>query len=52
MTMQEKVASLFQEIVQLPEDAQAEIVEEIVAMRYADLGILPADDTEPLHVGD
>jgi hypothetical protein len=47
-----KVASLFQEIAQLPEDKQAEIVEAVVAMRCAHLGIYPTDDVEAARITD
>jgi hypothetical protein len=47
MQMQKKLSLLLQEIAQLPEDAQAEIVEAAVAMRCAHLGIYPVDDFEP-----
>lgn len=50
MKVQEKVAYLFEEIVQLPEHAQAEIIEAIIAMRCAHLGIVPADEFEAPHI--
>jgi hypothetical protein len=52
MKMQDKVTSLFQKIAQLPENEQAEIVEAVVAMRCAHLGIYPADDVEPAPITD
>ena len=44
MELQAKVASLFNQIAQLPEHAQVEVVEALVSMRCAQLGIYPADD--------
>jgi len=52
MQMQEKVASLFKQIAQLPEDDQAELVEAIVAMRCVQLGIYSADGAGSDHIAD
>ena len=46
MTTQEKVESLFQEVSELPEEAQAELVDSLVEMRLQHRGIYRLDDGE------
>jgi hypothetical protein len=46
MTAQEKVEALIRQAAELPEDAQAELVESLVEMRAEHLGIYHVDDDE------
>jgi hypothetical protein len=46
MTADEKVAALIEQITALPDDAQAELVDGLVAMRAEHLGIYHLDDDE------
>ena len=46
MTTQEKVESLFQEVSELPEEAQAELVESLIEMRSQTLGVYRFDKDE------
>ena len=46
MTTREKVESLLQQVVDLPDEAQAEFVEFLLEMRAQDLGIYHLDDDD------
>ncbi len=46
MTTQQKVESIIQQAAELPEEAQAELVESLVEMRSQHLGIYHLDDDE------
>jgi hypothetical protein len=46
MTTQEKVESLFQEVSELPEEAQAELVDSLIEMRPQALGVYRFDEDE------
>ena len=46
MSTQERVEALIQEVSELPEDAQAEVVQSLVEMRSQDLGIYHLNDEE------
>ncbi len=46
MTTEEKVELLFQQITELPDEAQAELVQALVEMRAENLGIYALDDGE------
>jgi hypothetical protein len=46
MTSQEKVDALIQQVSELPEEAQAELVQSLVDMRFQNLGIYHLDDEE------
>ena len=46
MTTQEKVEALIRETAELPEEAQAEVVQSLVEMRSQHLGIYHLDDDE------
>jgi hypothetical protein len=46
MTTQEKVESLIRQTAELPEEAQAEVVQSLVEMRSQHLGIYNLDDDE------
>ena len=46
MTTQEKVEALIQQAAELPEEAQAELVQSLVEMRSQNLGIYHLDDDE------
>ena len=46
MTTREKVASLFEQVVELPDYAQAELVESLLDLRAQQLGIYHLDDDE------
>ena len=46
MTTQEKIESLIRQTAELPEEAQAEVVQSLVEMRSQHLGIYNLDDDE------
>jgi hypothetical protein len=46
MTNQEKVEELIRQTAELPEEAQAEVVESLVEMRSRHLGVYRLDDEE------
>jgi hypothetical protein len=46
MTTREKVEALIEQVVKLPDDAQAEFVESLLEMRAEHLGIYHVDDDE------
>jgi hypothetical protein len=46
MTTREKVESLFEQVVELPDEAQAELVESLLEMRAQQLGIYHLDDDD------
>ena len=46
MTTREKVESLFEQVVDLPDEAQAELVESLVDLRAQHLGIYHLDDDD------
>ena len=46
MEIQHKVASLLRAIDQLPDDAQTELLDAVVAMRCAHLGIYQSEDID------
>ncbi len=46
MTTQEKVESLIQQATELPEEAQAELVDSLVEMRLQHRGVYCVDDEE------
>jgi hypothetical protein len=46
MTTQEKIESLIQQAADLPEEAQAELVQSLVEMRSQNLGVYHLDDDE------
>jgi hypothetical protein len=46
MTTQEKIEALIQEAAELPDEAQAELVESLVEMRSQHLGIYHLNDEE------
>lgn len=46
MTTREKVESLFEQVVELPDEAQAELVESLIDMRAQQLGIYHLDDDD------
>lgn len=46
MTMQRKVESLIRQVEELPEEAQAELVQSLVEMRAPQAGIYHLDDDE------
>jgi hypothetical protein len=46
MTTREKVESLLQQVVDLPDEAQTEFVEFLLEMRAQDLGIYQLDDDD------
>jgi len=47
MTADDKVESLIQQATELPEDAQAELVQSLAAMRAEHLGIDDLHDEQP-----
>jgi hypothetical protein len=46
MTTREKVESLFGQVVELPDEAQAELVQSLIDMRAQQLGIYHLDDDD------
>lgn len=46
MNTHEKVESLFEQVVELPDEAQAELVESLLEMRAQQLGIYHLDDDD------
>lgn len=46
MTTQEKVEALIQQVADLPDEAQAEVVQSLVEMRSQYLGVYQLDDEE------
>jgi hypothetical protein len=46
MATREKVESLFEQVVELPDEAQAELVESLLEMRAQQLGIYHLDDDD------
>lgn len=46
MTTQEKVASLIQQTVDLPEEAQADFVQTLLEMRFQNTGVYQLNDEE------
>jgi hypothetical protein len=46
MTTEEKIEALIQQAAELPDEAQAELVQSLVDMRYQHLGIYHLDDDE------
>jgi hypothetical protein len=46
MTTREKVESLFEQVVELPDEAQAELVASLLEMRAQQLGIYHLDDDD------
>ena len=51
MTIQDKVESLFQQITELPDEAQAELVQALIEMRAENLGIYALDDDDRATLG-
>ena len=52
METHKKIASLLREIDQLPDDAQAELAEAVVAMRYPHLAGCQAQDIDEVSAAD
>ncbi len=48
MSTEKKVESLIQQVAELPEYAQVELLQTLVAMRAEHLGIHSLDDDEPI----
>ncbi len=46
MTTQEKVESLIEQVAELPEEAQAELVQSLIEARAEHLGVYQLDDDE------
>jgi len=46
MTTREKVEALFEQVVDLPDEAQAELVESLIDLRAQHLGIYQLDDDD------
>ncbi len=46
MTTREKVESLFEQVADLPDEAQAELVESLIDLRFQHLGVYHLDDDD------
>jgi hypothetical protein len=46
MTMRQKVESLIEQVVELPDEAQAELVQSLIELRSQHLGIYHLDDDD------
>jgi hypothetical protein len=46
MTTREKVEALFEQVVELPDEAQAELIESLIDLRAEQLGVYHLDDDD------
>ena len=51
MTIAEKVEALINEVAELPEEAQAEVVQSLIELRSQHLGIYQLDDDDRASLG-